>query len=323
VTVTYGDRVGYLSTVMDAVFRDEVVESAIIVNNGSSSDFESLKSKWGTRLSFVDLGKNTGSASGYAAGIQFALEAGAPFIWLMDDDNAPCEGAVRALCARLGSLIGEYGVDRAAVAAVREARANADRDASSTIDSGFLGFHVMRLGRKLLRRLFDVRPSADSLQDHQPYRVQYVPYGGFLAAREVFARLGLPHKPLVLYGDDWDYTMRLTRLGGVIEMVPSAVIRDIDLVWYKADKRTNIFVQSLLLGSDFRVYYTFRNHVWLNIHNFVSHRLLYLLNKATFSALLLGYALRYRRIRRFALIMQAISHGERGKLGVSDQFPLP
>lgn len=322
VTVTYGDRIKYLSAVLDAAFRDEIVQSAVIVNNGSSSDFEPLRTQWGSRISIVDLGKNTGSANGYAAGIQCALDAGAGFIWLMDDDNAPNEGAARSLCTRLLDLAKQFGLDSAAVAAVREARLNADRSASSTVDSSFLGFHVFRLGAKLLRRLIDRSQSQEPTPQLTPHRVQYVPYGGLLAAREVFVRLGLPHRPLVLYADDWEYTMRLTKLGGIIEVVPSAVISDIDQVWYKADRKTNIFTRSLL-GSDFRVYYTFRNHVWLNFHNFVSDRLVYLVNKAAFSVLLLAYALRYRRIERFTLIMQAISDGEQGRLGEMQRLPLP
>ena len=323
VTVTYGDRIRLLSQLLDRALGEEGVPRALVVNNAASSDFSQLKAKWGHRIVIVELPFNTGSARGYAVGIQAALALGAEYLWLMDDDNAPAKGTVRVLIQELGHLSDEIGIARAAVLGFRKSRTKALNDPSKNYPprSSFVGFHVLQIPQKLLSRL--VRASVGADVTNEIVDVPYSPYGGFLAHRETFKCLGVPRSDLVLYADDWEYTMRLTRCGGKIRLIPRAGIEDLEPSWNHKRKQSNIFVQSLVFGSDFQIYYTFRNHVWLNRNVQCASDILYKVNKFVFLSLLSVFALTLRKGRRLSLIRCAISDGERGSLGINPNYPLP
>jgi len=323
VTVTYGNRVKYLSQLLERALKDEDVPQAVIVSNAANSDFSQLKEKWGRRIAVVELASNTGSAHGYAIGIQAALALGAEYLWLMDDDNAPAKGTVGILCHELARLSDEIGTERAAVLGFRKSRTKAPDNLQRNYPpaSSFVGFHVMQIPQKLLRRLS--RSARQSIASNEILDVPYSPYGGFLAHRETFKSLGVPKTDLVLYADDWEYTMRLTRRGGKIRLIPKAGIDDLEASWNLKRKPKNIFVQSLLLGSDFQIYYTFRNHVWLNRNVQCASDALYNVNKFVFLLLLSAFAVVLRKSRRLNLIRCAIADGERGSLGIHPNYPLP
>jgi hypothetical protein len=308
---------------LDRALNGEGVHRAVIVNNAASSDFSQLKAKWGHRIVVVDLPSNMGSACGYAAGIQAALALDAEYLWLMDDDNAPAKGTVRVLCGELARLSDEIGIDRAAVLGFRKSRTKALNDLRKNYppQSSFVGFHVLQIPQKLWTCLKQPPVKADG--SNGCVDVPYSPYGGFLAHRETFRGLGAPMTDLVLYADDWEYTMRLTRNGGKIRLIPSAGIEDLEPSWNQKRKQANIFVQSLVFGSDFQIYYTFRNHVWLNRNVQCASDVVYNLNKFVFLSLLSAFALTLRKSRRLSLIRRAISDGERGSLGINPNYPLP
>ena len=322
VTVTYGHRLMYLSQLLDRTIGDAGVIRAVVVSNAAVADFSPLKAKWGNRIGIVELDSNTGSANGYAVGIQCALASGAEYLWLMDDDNAPAKGALLLLRQELSRLSTEVGVDRAAVSGFRASRMKALGDVRRNFapPSSFVGFHTSQIPQKLSRllgRQTPVRPVAGHAID-----VPYAPYGGFLAHCQAFRRLGVPKKDLVLYADDWEYTMRLTKSGGRIRLVFGAIIDELEASWNRERKQANVFLQSLVSGTDLQVYYTFRNHVWLSRNVQCASQLIYRLNKFTFLALLSVLAISLRKRRRLGLIRRAVSDGERGRLGVNASYPL-
>jgi len=323
VTVTYGDRLKYLTELLDRAFGEERVFQAVVVNNAAISDVSAVKAKWGNRVVIVDLDRNTGSANGYAVGIRTALNLDAEYIWLMDDDNAPAKGTVNILRHELGRLSKEVGIEWAAVVGFRKSRMTALPDLRRNFAprSNFVGFHVVQVPRKFLKLIG--RSSVDHDVNLQMIDVPYSPYGVFLAHREAFERLGVPKSDFVLYADDWEYTMRLTKNGGKIRLVPNAAIDDLEASWTHSRKRSNVFFQSLVFGSDFQVYYTFRNHVWLNRNLQCASVFVYYLNKFVFLFLLSAFALALRKRQRFDVIRRAIFDGEQGSLGVNPNFPLP
>lgn len=322
-TVTYGDRLKYLTELLDRALGEERVLQAVVVNNAAISDVSRLKAKWGNRVVIVDLDRNTGSANGYAVGIRTALNLGAECIWLMDDDNAPAKGTVDILQRELVRLSKEVGIERAAVLGFRRSRMKAlpDLQRNFAPRSNFVGFHIAEIPNKFLKLLG--RSSVDHRVALQMIDVPYSPYGGFLAHRKAFERLGVPKSDLVLYADDWEYTMRLTKNGGKIRLVPHAAIDDLEASWTHSRKRSNVFFQSLVFGSDFQAYYTFRNHVWLNRNLQCASVFVYCLNKLVFLFLLSAFALALRKKQRFDVIRRAIFDGEQGSLGVNPNFPLP
>ena len=69
------------------VLPDEI----LVVDNASTDDtvevLRGLESP--VPVTVVELGRNTGGAGGFHAGLAAALERGADLVWMMDDDGAP------------------------------------------------------------------------------------------------------------------------------------------------------------------------------------------------------------------------------------------
>ncbi|HAG17557.1 MAG TPA: glycosyl transferase family 2, partial [Pseudomonas sp.] len=115
VTVTYGDRLIYLRRLIEQAFAFEQITRVVVVSNASRAPLEQLTSRWPGQVRIIPLEQNTGSANGYAVGLQAALEEGAEYLWMMDDDNAPTASAVRLLHEELARLGDEVGLQNAAV----------------------------------------------------------------------------------------------------------------------------------------------------------------------------------------------------------------
>lgn len=323
VTVTYGDRARYVEALLERALDGEGIATAVVVSNGSRSDFSPLQARWGGRLLLVALESNQGSANGYVAGIQAALDLGAETLWLMDDDNVPRAGTVNILQQALGQLVPQSGPAAAAVLGSRENLSEilADPRRAFPRASHFLGFHVADIPAKILRRIgLAAAPPAAVPEILMPY----APYGGFMAHREAFLAMGLPRRDFVLYADDWEYTMRLTEAGGRILLVRAAGIDDLEPSWHNEEEaRRNSFVTTLCNGSDFRVYYALRNHVWLCRYRERGSALVYAVNRALYLFLLSFFAARTGRQSRAALMRRALADGEAGRLGIAPDFPLP
>lgn len=325
VTVTYSDRIRYLRDLLRRTFDAEGIGNAIIVSNASCSQLEELEHEWGERLRIIRLDSNTGSANGYAMGIEFALNSGAEYIWLMDDDNAPSPGALEKLHLELEKLTVSIGKARVAVVGFRP-----DQFADIAMGvppnkvipprSSFLGVHFLQIPYKIWRRLPWGKPHLKNLPE--TIVVPYSPYGGLLAPREVFEAIGLPKKDLVLYADDMEYTWRLTKMHGTLCIVTNALLEDLDESWYLQKKTNNVFECFLMGSPDFRVYYLVRNLAYFNYFLFKISNIQYTLNKLLFMTLLHYFAWRYNKKQRLCLLKKAIFHGETAHLGVNAEFTL-
>ncbi|MCQ4314709.1 glycosyltransferase [Stutzerimonas zhaodongensis] len=324
VTVTYGDRLPYLQHLVERALSFAEVSDVIVVSNASSLPLGQLIERWPGRVRLIELAENTGSANGYAVALKAALEGGAEYIWMMDDDNAPTGAAVLILHRELKRLAALLGTDRVAVLGYR---ATQQADVEHGIPeryvtqrrSSYFGFHVAQLPYKIWRRLpWGRRPGKRPTSISLPF----APYGGMLAHRSLYERIGVPLKELVLYVDDTEYTRRITAGGGRLYLFTDAVIDELEQSWNTKQRTRNIYESFLLGDSDFRAYYTARNQAWFDKNIWVASPWLHRLNRAVFLILLRLVARLCNSQQRLALIEQAIHDGETGALGMSKTFPL-
>ncbi|GAB6387081.1 glycosyltransferase [Stutzerimonas marianensis] len=324
VTVTYGDRLGYLQELVERALAFAEVRDVLIVSNAATASLRPLGERWPGRVRIIELAENTGSANGYAVALQAALDDGAENIWMMDDDNAPTAAAVSILHRELDELGRRRGLSQVAVLGYRQSQ---QADIAQGVPARFIrqprsscfGFHMAHLPYKLWRRLPGTQrrvapPSSISLP--------FAPYGGMLAHRSLYERIGLPRRELVLYVDDTEYTRRITADGGELWLFTEAVIDELEQSWNIKARTRNIYETFLLGDSDFRAYYAARNQAWFDKTIWASSPLMHRVNRAVFLWLLRLVAHRRDCHRRLALIEQAIREGEQGRLGMSDTFPL-
>ncbi|OBY92759.1 MULTISPECIES: glycosyltransferase [Pseudomonas] len=325
VTLTYGDRLEYLEELLARAFREKDITRAIVVSNASVAELDQLFMLWPNRVQVIELDSNTGSANGYAVGIEAALKSGCDFIWLMDDDNAPTPGSFPLLKQRLIDCALRHGTDNTAVLGFRPTH---QADVASGVPTRFItpprssyfGFHVRQLPYKLWRRTPWGKPKPRPAQPLLELPFAY--YGGLLGHADLFRRIGLPRRDLVLYADDTEYTFRIGNLGGHLYLVPEASLDDLENSWNIKARTSNIYETYLLGSSDLRAYYAARNQAWFDKNLWVTSPLMYRFNRWVFIRLLHFFARRHQRESRLALLLQAIRDGEAGALGMNRAYPL-
>jgi GT2 family glycosyltransferase len=329
VTVTYGKRWALLRQAL-ASARAEGFTRAVVVDNGAEEDIASMaRDEFG--LDFVDvvqLGRNTGSAGGFKAGIERACVLGTDLLLLLDDDNILEAGCASALSAAWEQHASTSASDSLAVLAyradrLREAATLVPANGTENKPSAFLGFSWADAPFKVFRRTPWGRKWLMSLPVQQEVKVAFAPYSGMFFHRDVISVHGLPDERFVLYADDTEFSYRITRAGGKIVLVTEAKITDLEPSWSTKGRFGNQFDALLRGEDDFRAFYSARNNAYYERwsrgqgQSWVRR-----LNRLIFLAVLSMRARSLRARERYALLRRAISEGEAGRLGVSDSFPL-
>ena len=100
VVVTY-NRADFLRNLLDSFARLDTVPARILVVDNASSDHTpdvvAKATAAGLPIQYERLDQNVGGAGGFSRGVELALESGAEWLWLMDDDVEVLPGAVDAL----------------------------------------------------------------------------------------------------------------------------------------------------------------------------------------------------------------------------------
>lgn len=326
VTVTYGNRKHLLLQMIDGCQSQGVVRF-VVVNNGAKWDVGELKREYpGLTVDIVDMEGNKGSAPGYAAGIQGAVDIGAEFIWLMDDDNCPRKGALSTLIDAYKKELSETPRDRIAVVGFRPESQTDEglRLAEWRInprDDSFCGFHVFDIPRKIERYL----PFGKSRLRHSlPARIaiQESPYSSLLFHRSLIKSIGLPNPNFVLYGDDFDFTYRITRIGGRILLITTALIDDLESFWFSRKRYGNGLSGMLCGGEDYRLYYGMRNAAYYYSNRRKQNAFFFWINHSVYMLILLLFSIRHKKAKRYRLLCDAVCDGLAGRIGINVRFLL-
>lgn len=325
VTVTYARRLHLLRQALESAFR-EGAASAVVVDNGSEDPIaQQVAIEFGEKIKVVTLPTNSGSANGFKVGMETALADGAKYIWLLDDDNLPCTGALESLISAYQAQ-SNISVDDFALLSFRP-------DHQADIASGvpfircyprsgsFFGFHLFDIPYKLWRRTSWGRPDKQAILLPEFISVPHAPYSGFFCHRSVIERIGLPKADFVLYADDTEFTSRLTNKGGHIFLIPSSRIDDLETSWNVKSRFSSSFLGWLCGCGDLRAFYGARNQAFLEINHAKSH-MTRNINRAVYISFLTILALIHKRKSRLLLLLDAINIGESGKLGIDERFPL-
>jgi GT2 family glycosyltransferase len=324
VTVTYGERRTMLIAVIEAL-RKEGVARVVVVNNGARWPVEDeLTDRFTGFVEIVSMGGNKGSAAGYAAGLDAAMASSMPFIWMLDDDNRPRSGCLAKLrkgydeeCASTPSAL-------LAVVALRPEHFAGGVSAKQLMTrwDSFGGFHIGDLLDKLINRL--PLPAALQRREVSSARIALgvAPYGGMLFARSLVIRLGMPRLEFGQYGDDTEFTWRITSSGGRIVQIGDAIVDDLEDAFQQNAQLRNRFLGALLTDSAFRTYYTFRNLAYFESRFRRRNRLIFALNRYVYFVILRHYARQSGHLERYRFIRQSSDEGLAGDLTPSARFPL-
>ena len=187
--ITY-NRLALLKECIQAVLSQTWNSFDILVIDNHSTDgtWEYLQALEGKdSISFLRLGQNTGGSGGFHIGIREALRRGYSHIWLMDDDTVPdIHAAERLLSA--DRLLGEYGF---------LVSLPVWKDGSlCKMNLPLPGQFRREKGQILQEGLLPVRKAT---------------FVSMLLKAEIVREVGLPIKEFFIWGDDQEYTERISK----------------------------------------------------------------------------------------------------------------
>lgn len=140
-------------------------------------------------ISLIELTQNTGGAGGFSTGLQKAIEYGAEWIWMMDDDAEPHATALHELMKIANNPKNIYGS-----LAVNKS----DTSWLTTVVNPPLG----------------IIDTADKIPSEA--EVQFLPFLGFLIHRDLVKKIGLPDAGFFIAADDVEYCIRAQNFGAKI-----------------------------------------------------------------------------------------------------------
>jgi hypothetical protein len=197
-------------------------------------------------------------------------------------------------------------------------------DKEQVVPNSFLGFHIRDLPRKFIRGRSTVASMSGAPVSIR--KIKMAPYGGLFLPVSLAAAADLPDPSFILYGDDHDYTLRLSDAGAAIYLTNLVRIQDIDQSWNEARRTANPWINSKSDG--WRIYYSSRNQTYLEGRRFASNRLLYAVNAMLYLGFLTIASLWNERSPcKTVAAMRRLFHGVRdgwsGRLGYRAEYQLP
>jgi GT2 family glycosyltransferase len=178
----------------------------LVLDNGSTDGSAEHIREWFPQVEIVELGKNLGFAKGNNAGIRIAMERGAEYVWLLNNDTIVDPKALRAMVARAEAdpQVGAVGSTLYYAA---------DPECMQAWGGGYVNFWLGRSGHFR-------KPVSDK-------KIQFLTAASLLVRRATVESVGLLDEEFFLYWEDADYSFRMRRAGWKL-----AVAGD-SRVWHK------------------------------------------------------------------------------------------
>lgn len=195
VVLTYNRRDLLDECLQAIVAQTHRCDRIVVVDNASSDGTaEMVAERWAGRVDLHVLGTNIGAAGGFNLGMRLAYQTGAEHIWVMDDDVLPEPDALAALLDA-ARLLDTRGISPAFLTSVARA-------------PGGEVTNVPELDRRLNALAYENWPD---LLGHGLMPVTRSAFVSNLIPRATFTRHGLPIAGMFIWGEDSEFTLRVTR----------------------------------------------------------------------------------------------------------------
>lgn len=191
VVVTY-NRLALLTEAVVALHNQTVaIKELIIINNGSTDN----TAQWLDNQNDLTVihQANIGASGGFSAGIKLAAANGAGYIWVMDDDTICEPTALEKMLEKITIIKEPIGF--------LSSRCNWT-DGSP---------HFMNIPG--IRPLFNNQVPFNKYDDHNMILIESSSFVSLLVNTEAVKKVGLPYKEFFIWGDDQEFTNRITKQG--------------------------------------------------------------------------------------------------------------
>ncbi len=193
VVVTY-NRLDMLKKCIESLIKQESMCDIFVVNNHSTDGTQAYLDEISlveTRIRHKDTGENIGGAGGFNFGMRWAVENGYDRVWIMDDDTFAKPNTLTELLNADEILEGEYGF-------------------LSSVALWTDGKECKMNRHKLKRKFFEFI----ELMQYGIVLCEQATFVSCFFSADTIKKAGLPIKEFFIWGDDIEYTRRLSvRMG--------------------------------------------------------------------------------------------------------------
>jgi GT2 family glycosyltransferase len=196
VVVTYNRKALLMQTLQRIQAQTYPIARVIVVDNCSSDGTQDMLQQFGDSIDTLFMSSNVGGAGGFSIGIDRAHSVASDFIWVMDDDVWPEANALEELINGWKYLV-EAGV-----------RPN------------FVISNVFNTsGEPVNAPVLDLRPQSNgnfrwpNFLKNGIIPIVSASFVCTLISRDAITRYGLPIADMFIWGDDTEFTFRLTAAG--------------------------------------------------------------------------------------------------------------
>ncbi len=242
VVVTY-NRIDLLKECLQALLAQKIDTDTqldiLLVDNASTDGTKewidgvlSVDNAEGKQIYAIHLAENTGGAGGFYTGMKWAYEQGADAIWIMDDDTIPQTDALQKLLDGMAYAGNEVGFVSSTVLWTDGRLCEMNRQ-------HYVGQEFSISGK-----------DAEDILSLQA--VDSATFVSLLFTREAVENMGLPIREYFIWGDDKEYTLRVSGTYPCYHVKESMVIHKM-----KTNAGSNIVIDEI--GRVPRYFYAFRN----------------------------------------------------------------
>ncbi len=221
------------------------INAIVVVNNNSTDGTkEWLGSLHNDRVYSLDLDENIGGAGGFYEGVKYTHEVIKDYDWLLffDDDAYVQKGSIKNFINR------KYGSE---IDSIISAVYYPDGDICDMNVPGFYPFKSLsQIKKSILNGNKGFHIDRSLYGSKNLHRVDFASFVGLFIRKEVVNKIGYPDPEWFIYGDDLDYTTKITSNGFSLYFDPAIkFIHDCQTI----SKMRKIY------NPIWKVYFTYRN----------------------------------------------------------------
>ena len=236
VIVTY-NRKEFLKKCIEALLEQEKKEECdiLVIDNASTDGTkeEMVRYTQSQQVIYINTGNNLGGAGGFNFGIKEAVKLGYKYIWLMDDDCIVHKDSLKELLEADKKLDGNYGF-------------------LSSVVLWKDGTTCKMNKQKIPNNWYEKAP----LLKNSLLPTYHATFVSFFIKRDVIEEIGLPIKEFFIWGDDVEYTNRISKKYDCFIVGKSQVLHDT-----KNNEGSNIAKDELSRLN--RYQYAYRNEMYI------------------------------------------------------------
>jgi dTDP-4-dehydrorhamnose reductase len=166
----------------------------IVLDNASTDGTPAMLEAWLDRVEVHVLARNIGAAGGFNLMMRLGYQAGADYVWVMDDDVLPEPDALEQLL-QAAALLAERQVKPAFLSSVVRAASGE-------------AMNVPEVDRRRNPLAYENWPA---LLEHRMVPVIRTALVSDLVPRETLQHHGLPIADMFIWGEDTEFTLRVTK----------------------------------------------------------------------------------------------------------------